>query len=208
MNINIFSFLLMASCSFGSLMLQASDQNGYVAEIIMKRYSGIHYDVNQTVSYEQILSLMEAARLAPSSYNDQPWTFLICDKLMTPEQHELVLESLIPSQRKWAEKAQVLAVVLVRKNFEYNQKPNLWAEYDTGAAAENLALQAVELGLMTHSIGGFDPLKLIQNFAIPEGYSPMVVMAIGYEESNQQQQPRKRKALCDNFYFGHWGQSL
>ena len=210
MKINKFAIvcLVLFTTLIGNLSISASINDSLVSEIIIKRHSGKNYSQSELISYDQILSLMEAARWAPSSYNDQPWNFILCEKDMTHEDYEKVLNCLIPSQKKWAENAPILVVIVARKKFQHNGKPNEWAEYDTGAAVQNLALQAVEIGLMAHSIGGFDKEKLIQDLHIPADFQPMCVVAIGYEVADEVEKPRIRKPIGENFFFGKWGHPL
>jgi nitroreductase len=102
--------------------------------------------------------------------------------------------------------------------FDHNGKPNRWAQYDTGAASENLVLQATALGLAAHQMGGFDGEKLRAEFGIPEGCTPMAMIAVGYQAApdvlaEEQQRakelaPRARKPHETRFFAGQWGVPL
>jgi nitroreductase len=131
------------------------------------------------VEKEKIISLFEAARWAPSSVNEQPWIYLYA----THDQNELrekIVDSLNDANKIWAKNAPLLIVSLIRKNFIRNDRPNLSARYDLGAANAFLSLQAAHLGLNVHQMGGFDPERAIVNLHIPAHFEPVVIMAIGY----------------------------
>ena len=133
-------------------------------EIFLKRHSGKTFDPTQAVSQEQIVDLSEAAKWAPSSRNDQPWNFIFCDKYTTPEAYLKVLDSLNTSNQKWAQEAPLLVVIVARTKETHKGKQNEWADYDTGAAAISMALQASEMGLMAHQIGGLIKKKFVKVF--------------------------------------------
>jgi nitroreductase len=104
---------------------------------------------------EELFSLFEAARWAPSSYNGQPWRFIFARRQQAGEFAQF-LNLLVPGNQAWAKNAAALAVVLSRTRFEYNEKPALTHAFDTGAAWENLAIEAVSRGLVAHGMQGFD----------------------------------------------------
>lgn len=134
---------------------------------------------DQLVSKESIQSLFEAARWAPSSVNEQPWLYLYA----TRDQSELwnkIFEALNDSNKVWAQHAPLLILSLARKNFTRNDRPNLSARYDLGAANAFLSLQAAHLGLNVHQIGGYNPETIKVNLNIPDHYESVVIMAIGY----------------------------
>ncbi len=108
----------------------------------------------------------------------------------------------------------MLLLVCADTLFGHNQKPNRWAQYDTGAAAENLCLQASSIGLMAHQIGGFDADKARDVFAVPTQYVPMAMVSVGYaadiatlegEILARETAQRKRKPLNELFFKGKWG---
>ncbi len=150
-----------------------------VLEFIERRRSLRAFAAEQ-VEAEKVSSLFEAARWAPSSMNEQPWTYIYA----TTEQrglHTLILESLNDSNRVWAYKAPLLIVSLARKKLVRNGHLNGAARYDVGAANAFLSLQATALGLIVHQMGGFNREKLIQNLGINlDEYEPIVIMAVGY----------------------------
>jgi nitroreductase len=177
-----------------------------VLEVIINRHSGRSYDSSRSVSADQILALKEAARWAPSCYGDEPWRFIICHKETHPDAYKKVLDSLVEFNQNWAKNAPVLVVIVAHTQFKTKKTDNPWASYDTGAAAENMMLQATALGLMGHQMGGFDEEKIKQSFGIKGAYKVMSVMAVGYEEKDapDSKEPRKRQPLESIFFDGLW----
>jgi len=130
---------------------------------------------------EKIQSLFEAARWAPSSSNEQPWTYIYATKDQT-ELWGKIFDTLHDANKVWVERAPLLIMSLVRKNFIRNDKPNGSARYDLGAANAFLSLQATHVGLNVHQMGGFDREKAKINLNVPDTHEVMVVLAVGYED--------------------------
>lgn len=177
-----------------------------VVDVMTKRASGYSFDATRSVSQEQMHSLMEAASLAPSSYNEQPWYFIVCDRTSNDASYDKTLSTLVEFNQNWAKNAPVLVIVVAASRSTHNNTLNRHAQYDTGAAAYGMMLQATSLGLMAHQMSGFDTEKLTKLFAIPADHVPMAVMAIGYPASTQETMPKKRKPLSENFFMGSWKQ--
>jgi nitroreductase len=149
-----------------------------VVGLIEKRRSRRAYS-DKPVEPEKIKSLFEAARWAPSSVNEQPWFYLYA----TREQSELwnkIFDTLTSGNKIWAKDAPLLIVAMYRKKFSHIDKPNGAAMFDLGAANAFLSLEATNLGLNVHQMGGFDKQKTIESLNIPDTLEPVVVMAIGY----------------------------
>lgn len=196
-------------CLFSFLTFSCFAADSSIAEIFNKRFSGRSYDATKTVSAEQLLRLAEAARSAPSSYNEQPWRFIFCDKATNPEAYNKAFSTLVEFNQNWVKGAPVLVIVAASTKSAHNEKKNLWAEYDTGAAAFALALQATYEGLMTHQMGGFDAEKLRKEFALPADIIPLAVMTVGYPSASEKQPEKKdRLPLQTNFFSGSWGKGL
>lgn len=154
-----------------------------VSDLIQYRRSRRAYS-SQPIESEKIRSLFEAARWAPSSMNEQPWAYLYA----TQEQPELwnkLLDTLNESNRVWAKHAPLLILSMARKTLIRNGAVNGAARYDVGAANAFLSMQATQLGLNVHQMGGFDRQKAIENLNIPETHEPMVIMAVGYLGSTE-----------------------
>lgn len=185
-----------------------------IAPLIAERWSGRVYDSTKPVSAEQQLALLEAARWAPSCFGDQPWRFVVWDKHADPVNWQRAYDSLVPGNQSWAQHAGLLILAAADTLFTHNGKPNRWHGYDTGAAMENLCLQATSMGLMAHQMGGFDGDKLRAEFGIPEQVSLMAMVSVGYpadiatvtgELLERETAPRTRRALGELFFAGSWG---
>ncbi len=145
---------------------------------IQNRKSGRAY-ADAPVEQDKIQSLFEAARWAPSSMNEQPWTYIYATKNQT-ELWMKIFDSLNESNKVWAKHAPLLILSLARKYFTLNDQPNGSAKYDLGAANGFLSLQATNLGLNVHQMGGYNREVAKKNLQIPDTYELGVVMAIGY----------------------------
>lgn len=128
---------------------------------------------------EKIQSLFEAARWAPSSLNEQPWTYIYATKDQ-PELWNKLLSVLNEGNITWASDAPLLVLSLYRKNLLSNNQPNGSAKYDLGGANAFLSLQATSLGLNVHQMGGYDRQKAKDVLNIPDSFDFGVMMAIGY----------------------------
>ncbi|MGB7815876.1 MAG: nitroreductase family protein [Methylotenera sp.] len=188
-----------------------------INETIANRWSGRAYDASKQISHEQIITLLEAARWAPSCYGDQPWRFIVWDKNTDAQAWQRAFDCLVPGNQSWVKDAPVLMLVCADSLFGHNQRPNRWAQYDTGAAAENLCLQAGSLGLMAHQMGGFDADKAREDFAIPAQYTLMAMLCVGYpadiatvtgEALTRETAERKRKPLGELFFTETWNQPI
>jgi nitroreductase len=184
-----------------------------INEVIANRWSGRAYDANRVVSQEQIIVMLEAARWAPSCFGDQPWRFIVCDKNTDPAGWQQAFTCLVPGNQAWTKDAPVLMLITADSLFSHNGKENRWGQYDTGAAAINLCLQASALGLMAHQMGGFDSACAREMFSVPEQYALMAMLSVGYpadistlsgEVLEREIAPRSRRALGELFFKGSW----
>ena len=188
-----------------------------IHDLIAQRWSGRAYDASQSVSKEQVISLLEAARWAPSCFGDQPWRYVVCNKAENLQAWQAAFDCLVPGNQGWAVNAPVLLLICADTLFSHNDKPNKWAPYDTGAATENLCLQATALGLMAHQMGGFDADKARTTFKVPERYQILAMVTVGYqadvesltgETKERETAARSRKPLNELFFNGQWDQSI
>jgi nitroreductase len=188
-----------------------------IHELIASRWSGRAYDSNKPVSRNDIISLIEAARWAPSCYGDQPWRFIVFDKTTDETSWQKAVDCLVEGNRAWAKDAPVLFLSCADSILTKNEKPNRFGQYDTGAATENLCLQAAALGLMVHQMGGYDADKARELFEIPERFTPMAMMTVGYQLAEDQipddmkegeYAERLRNPIEDNFFAGTWNNSF
>lgn len=185
-----------------------------IHDLIARRWSGRAFDAGKPVSREQILSLLEAARWAPSCYGDEPWRFIVWDKNSDAASWREAFACLGEFNQQWVKNAPVLVLATAGGAFHHNGKPNRWGRYDTGAAAENLCLQAAAQGLMAHQMGGFDTEKTRQSFNIPLEYECMAMIAVGHPASadvlegdlkTRELSERLRSPLEERFFEGAWG---
>ncbi len=193
------------------------DTQADINELIASRWSGRAYDAQRLLSREQIIALLEAARWAPSCYGDQPWRFIIFDKATADDAWSKALDCLAEGNRQWAQAAPMLLLACADSVLSKTGDNNRWGQYDTGAASENLCLQAAAMGLMTHQMGGFDAEKCRQVFAIPEQFTPMAMITVGYQlpedaitgdMREREYSQRSRNPLGDNFFEAGWNQPL
>jgi len=198
-------------------MLKPAITQVSINETIANRWSGRAYDASKQVSHEQIIALLEAARWAPSCFGDEPWRFIVWDKNTDKNAWQQAFECLVPGNQGWVKDSPVLMLVCADSLFNHNQTPNRWGQYDTGAAAENLCLQASHMGLMAHQMGGFNADKAREQFAIPAQYTPMAMLCVGYaadiatvtgEALTGEMAERKRKPLGELFFADSWGKSI
>jgi len=187
-----------------------------INELIRLRWSPRALDEGRAVERDKILTILEAARWAPSCFNDQPRFFLVFDGSDTAAL-EKARACLVPGNA-WAAKAPVLVLSVARETFESNGKPNRWAQHDVGLATENLLLEAVEVGLVSHPMAGFDADRAREEFAIPDGFTPMAMIAIGYPYRGSldvldekvrkgERAARERKSVGQIAFAGSWGRA-
>lgn len=139
-----------------------------------------------------IEELLNAARGAPSSMNEQPWFYYYSYR--GEQGFEKMLECLAPANRIWASSAAALLLSVSVRNFTYGNKPNRHSLHDTGAANVLLALQATDSGLQAHQMGGFDMARTIETFKLnPTEYEPATFIALGYEGNPENLPPDLRE---------------
>ena len=188
-----------------------------INEIIANRWSPRAFDASKPVSQAQIIALLEAARWAPSCFGDEPWRFIVWDKNTDAVSWQLAFDCLASSNQTWVKNVPVLMLICADSLFGHNQKENRWGQYDTGAAAENLCLQASSMGLMAHQMGGFNVDAVRKAFKIPAQITPMAMLAVGYEgdandlpdeQKTRELAARKRKPLGELFFTNTWGKPV
>ncbi len=185
-----------------------------IESILQNRWSPLAFS-DRAVEPEKLGSVLEAARWAASSYNEQPWSFIVATKDNSAE-FDRLLSCLAEGNQEWAKDAPVLMISVAKLQFERNGHENRHAFHDVGAAEANLAAQATALGLYVHQMAGFDVEKAKELYSIPQGYEPVDAIALGYlgdphQLSDRLQQrlsaPRSRKSLKDFVFTGRWQQS-
>ena len=189
-----------------------------VLDVIRHRWSPRAFDPTRDVARNELLRLFEAARWAPSSYNEQPWRFIVVTRRHQSESHRRLIASLTAKNQAWAAAAPLLVVVCVRATLERNEAPNSHAWYDTGQAVAFLTLQATSQGLSTRQMQGFDAEQARAACEVPSPYEPAVVIAIGYEGDPStltvdqhraaEQSPRARRPAAEFVFEERWGLPL
>jgi nitroreductase len=167
----------------------------------------------EDIDDNDLMSLFEAARWAPSSYNNQPWRFIYAKR--NTESWIKLFDLLYEGNKVWAKNAAALVVVISRKNFEYNEKPSITHQFDAGAAWENLALEACDRGIAIHGMEGFDYQKAKAELSIPESYDVMAMIAIGKRgpkenlplKLQESEFPNDRKPLTEIVMEGYFRES-
>jgi nitroreductase len=185
-----------------------------VHELIARRWSPYAF-APRPVADADLCALFEAARWAASSYNEQPWSYIVATENDAKE-FERLLSCLVEANRQWARAAPVLALGVVALSFARNNEPNRAAVHDLGLAAGNLVLEATARGLVVHQMIGIDPDRARQLYKIPEGAEALTALAIGYPGTStslpeklrvRDEAPRNRKPLRDFVFTGRWGRS-
>jgi nitroreductase len=170
---------------------------------------------SRPVPPESLASLLEAARWAPSTYNSQPWRFIIAVRKQNQAQYDCAFACLNEWNQGWAGPAPVLMFVVAKMQFE-NGKDNLHASYDAGQAVASLTVQATTLGLFVHQMAGISHADVTKTYALPNGFAPICGVAIGYpgdvdsldsELKGKELAERERKPLAEIAFSGSWGQT-
>jgi nitroreductase len=170
----------------------------------------------RSVSVDDLALLLEAARWAPSSSNEQPWRFIVARK-EDADSFAKIHSVLVESNQTWTKHAAVLMLAIAKKTFGATGNPNLWARHDVGLALGSLTLQASALGIFVHPMAGFDPEKARSVFHIPDDFEPVTAVAIGYpgdpnalpeKLKTRELAPRTRKPLQEIAFGGNWGEAL
>ncbi len=184
-----------------------------IHELLAKRWSPYGFE-DRPVAQVDLRSLFEAARWAASSYNEQPWSFVVATR-ENPEEFARLLSCLVDGNQGWAKAAPVLALGVVSLRFSRNNKENRAATHDLGLAAANLVVEATTRGLCVHQMIGILPDKAREVYQIPEHFEAWTAMAIGYKADpttlpdalrERDLAPRQRKPLSEFVFSGKWGQ--
>lgn len=184
-----------------------------ILQVLAERWSPYGF-VDRPVSGADLRSLFEAARWAASSYNEQPWNYLVATR-ENPQEFGRLLSCLVESNQAWAKSAPVLVLGVVNLRFAKNNQDNRAAVHDLGLAAGNLVVEATTRGLSVHQMIGILPDKAREIYKIPEHHEAWTAMAIGYKTDpadlpealkERDQTPRQRKPLEKFVFTSQWGQ--
>lgn len=191
--------------------MDISNENFTLSKMISERRSTLAFS-KKPIEGPKIHQLFEAARWAPSSYNEQPWRF-IYGLQEEPDSFVKLFDCLTDGNKEWVKDAQMLVLSIAKTNFSMNDQSNFYARHDVGLATQNLMLQAVHMGLVVHPMGGFDKKKAAEVLAIPSGYEPVAMIAVGYpgEAENlpehllkREKSERLRKPQSEIVFKGKW----
>ena len=179
--------------------------------LLEKRWSPRSFS-EKVLSRETIHSLFEAARWAPSCYNDQPWYFVYATR-EEPEAFEKIADCLVEGNRKWAKDAPFIGLAIARKNFTHNGKNNRHATYDLGQSLAYFTFQAMNENVYVHQMAGFSRDKARETFDLEDGYEAVTAFVAGYlgkpeklpdDLAEKERNPQKRRAQEDFAYRGQW----
>lgn len=180
-----------------------------IQELLLNRWSP-RAMTGESIDDETIQSLFEAARWAPSSYNNQPWRFLYAKK-DTPHFAKF-FNLLVDFNKAWCEKSALLGVIAAETTFEKNKKPSVTHALDTGAAWENLALEGNSRNLVVHGMQGFDYERARAELKIPDEVEILAMFAVGKpapkeelsEDLQKKETPSSRKKVSEFAFEGFW----
>jgi len=184
--------------------------------LLGNRWSPRAFNSDKMVPAAARAALLEAARWAPSSYGEQPWFFIVCDKSTHPDAWEKAFSCLAAGNQAWVKQVPLLFLVCGDTLFSRNGNENRHHAYDSGAAALSLALEAENQGLRAHQMSGFDADAARLAFHVPAQCACLAMIAVGYQTNadvlendgmkKMETAERDRKPLKEKFFFGDWGQ--
>ncbi len=166
----------------------------------------------KNIEKEKIHSILEAARWAPSAFNEQPWRFIVGQKGDTT--YDSILSTLVDWNIIWASKAPVLILNIANKTFTQNGNQNVTFKYDLGQSVGLMIIEVVNQGLVSHQMSGFSADKAAELFNIPNDYQAVSVTAIGYygdvkdlpeDMAAMELKPRERNELKSIVFEGEFG---
>ena len=171
-----------------------------IHDLILNRWSPRAMS-GEEISNEELMHLFESARWAPSSFNSQPWRFIYAKR--DTKEWDKLFHLMGDFNKAWAKNASVLIVVISKKTFDHNNQPSRTHSFDSGAAWENLALEASNKGLVAHGMAGFDYDRARTELEVPSDYDVEAMIAVGKhgkkedlpKEMQERENPSERKAL-------------
>jgi nitroreductase len=183
-----------------------------IHELLAERWSPYAFQ-DRPIPEADLRSLFEAARWAPSSYNEQPWRYILATR-ENPVEFQRLLSCLVDANQMWARAAPVLALGVASLRFQRNDQVNRAAVHDLGLASGNLLAEATARGLYVHQMIGILPERAREVYGIPEGFESWTGIAIGYRGDPAQLPdalrerdlaPRERRSLSEFVFGGQWG---
>lgn len=188
--------------------------NHPIHDLLRRRWSPRAFD-GRALNPDQLRTLLEAARWAPSCYNEQPWYFLVATR-EDPAEYDRMLGCFVEFNQSWAKTAPVLMISVASTKFSRNAKPNRHGYHDLGLAVENMVIQGMSMGIYTHQMGGFDVEKTRTTYGIPDEFDPVAAIGCGYpgdpkslpdDLARREMEPSPRKAMQDFVFTGALGKT-
>ncbi len=187
-------------------MNRPADTEVDIHPLLQQRHSPYAFDPDRGVSVEDVRALFEAARWTMSSFNAQPWRYIVGVKARDEATWAKIHSVLVEGNQPWAANAPVLAIGVMETNFEHNGKPNTTAGHDLGAASACLTLEATARGLVVHQMAGIQHDAARETFGLQAPLEPLTALAIGYQGephhvdagyAERDAKPRLRKAVSE-----------
>ncbi len=185
-------------------MIKSAPTNIEINKLIADRWSPRSFDSSRHLTKEQITQLLESARWAPSSMNEQPWRFLVFNRIDTNNHFQEVFDCLSEGNQAWCKNVNTFILVVALTKYS-NGDFNASAQFDTGLATGNLLIQAVSMGLATHPMGGYDKQKVKEILGLSDDLVQLAIIAVGYQAEaelldnpalvKREKAPRVRKDL-------------
>lgn len=195
-------------------MTMRADADHPLSDAIAERWSPYGF-ADRPIPRADLAALFEAARWAPSAYNEQPWSFIVALREDGAE-FARMLDCLVEANRVWAQFAGALALGITHLNFRRNEKPNRTARHDLGLATGNLLSEATARGIAVHIMAGIDQVRAREVYAIPTGHEPVTGIALGFPGqpeglpeavARRDAQRRPRHCTAEFLFGGQWGSS-
>lgn len=186
-----------------------------IHELIKKRWSPRAFSTKK-IEKKSLIKILDAARWSASCFNEQPWRFIVGMKDQD-KKWQNIYDVLAEGNQIWCKNAPILMLLVTKKTFTHNQKPNQWSDYDLGQAAAYISIQALTENIFVHQMGGFSASKARELFSIPEDFEPKTAMALGYpghpdmlpdDLKKSELAPRKRRKLNELVLSQQWGQDF
>lgn len=186
-----------------------------ILDVIKRRWSPRAFG-DRLIEPNKVRQLFEAARWSASSYNEQPWRFIVATK-DDEKAFKKALDCLLEANQVWAKQASLLILTATRTTFSRNNKPNRVHAHDLGLAMANLTLQATAMGLFAHQMAGVDLDKVRKTYAIPDDFEPQTACAVGYAGDPEslpdplkkaELEERTRKPLGEIVFEGKWDSAV
>lgn len=180
--------------------------------VLSARHSPLAF-AHRPVSIDDRAALLEAARWAASSFNEQPWRLIYGDRHEDPVAHQRIVDLLVPGNQRWAARAPLLLVSCALRTFSANGRDNRHAWHDVGAALAQLTVEATGRGLVVHQMGGIDRDAARLALAVPDSFDIVAGVAVGHpgdpgdldpDLAARQAAPRTRRPPADLFFAGRF----